>query len=157
MNNQVNKNIKAVKFLEYIIQNDIKSFGVQTIDDEVATAIFRTQIPVCGQTLPLIIIFDSEDIVTIRVRLLELKNTNKRISLYEIFNNMHAKYKLYKYYLQEDGIVYMDMYMPVDNESFSPKLLHMLLNTVVKNLEEVFPDIMYIIWGDKNKEQSKQN
>lgn len=143
----VEDNKKAIKFQEYMVENDMGFFGTQSLNDEQETVLFRTQIPVCGQTLPLVIIIDTGMVITIRVQVVSKVDKRRKSTIVSLFNDIHSKYKLFKYYLQDDGVIYMDMYVPTSEHGFEPKVIHMLLDSLVHSMEEVFPDIMKFVWG----------
>ncbi|HWR09354.1 hypothetical protein [Sporomusa sp.] len=53
-----NDNAKARKFQEYLAANQITCFGAQEMNDELHTVIFRTNLEVGGQNLPVVLVTD---------------------------------------------------------------------------------------------------
>ena len=98
-------NKKAQIFQEYLQEKNITCFQVQEVpDDALNTVVFRSSIEVEGQQLPTLVITDSSIYTMIRVRVdnQAFKEGNET-AMVKAINKINAQYKIYKYYIAEDG------------------------------------------------------
>ena len=143
----VASNEKAIKFQEFLIDNDINVFSVNTVDDEYETVIFRSRIETNGQILPMAIIIDTSLFTIIRTQIVTGIEDNRRDAIKDYLNRLNVKYKIFKYYLQTDGTIVLDICLPFTDEKFDSKLIQLMLNVLVQHLETVYHDIMAKVWG----------
>lgn len=142
----VENNEKALKLQEFIIDNNINVFSTETVDDDYSTVIFRSRIEVRGQILPMAILVDTSIFTVIRTQIITGIPAERRAALTEYLNNINGQYKIFKYYLREDGTIYLDVCLPFVVETFDPKMVQLMLTVVVQHLEKVYPDIMAQVW-----------
>lgn len=143
----VASNEKAIKFQEFLIDNDINVFSVNTVDDEYETVIFRSRIETNGQILPMAIIIDTSLFTIIRTQIVTGIEDNRREAIKDYLNGLNVKYKIFKYYLQTDGTIVLDICLPFTDEKFDGKLIQLMLSVLVQHLETVYHDIMAKVWG----------
>ena len=134
---------KAEKFQAFLKENDINFFEAQTLADEFHTTIFRSRIEAKGQILPMAIFID-DSIRTQVATGINVKNVN-RIKNY--LNTLNAEYKIFKYYLREDGNIYLDICVPFVDETFDSRMIQTLLPILVQQLETVYEDLMAEVWA----------
>ena len=138
---------KAEKFQAFLKENDINFFEAQTLADEFHTRIFRSRIEAKGQILPMAIFIDDSIFTIIRTQVatgINVKNVD-RIKNY--LNTLNAEYKIFKYYLREDGNIYLDICVPFVDETFDSRMIQTLLPILVQQLETVYEDLMAEVWA----------
>ena len=138
---------KAEKFQKFLKENDINFFESQTLADEFHTTIFRSRIEAKGQIMPMAIFIDDSIFTIIRTNVaagINVKNVD-RIKNY--LNALNAEYKIFKYYLREDGSIYLDVCVPSVAETFDGIMIRTLLGIIVKHLEDVYEDLMAEVWA----------
>lgn len=143
----VESNEKALKFQEFLIENNINVFSTESVDDDYSTVIFRSRIETRGQILPMAILIDTSIFTVIRTQIITGVAEEKRAALKEYLNGINAQYKIFKYYLRGDGTIYLDVCLPFVDETFDPKMIQLMLTVIVGHLEKVYSDIMAQVWG----------
>ena len=144
---QATMNNKAVKFRDFLDENKINVFNIEALADELHTAVFRSRIEAKGQILPMAVIIDDSVFTIIRTQIVSGVPTDKQDKLVIFLNALNEKYKIFKYYLRADGIVFLDVCIPFVEETFDSKMLQLMLSVLVKHLEETYGDIMNEIWS----------
>lgn len=142
----VESNEKALKFQEFLIENNINVFSTESIEDDYSTVIFRSRIEAKGQILPMAILIDTSIFTVIRTQIITGIIEEKRGAIKEYLNDLNTQYKIFKYYLREDGTVYLDVCLPFVDETFDSKMIQLMLSVLVQHLETVYEDIMGHIW-----------
>ena len=103
----VESNEKAVKFQEFLIENNINVFSTESMDDDYATVLFRSRIEARGQILPMAILIDTSIFTVIRTQIISGLPEDKQPRIKEYLNELNARYKSFKYYVHQDGKVYL--------------------------------------------------
>ena len=140
---------KAEKFQAFLKDNDINYFESQTLSDEFHTTIFRSRIEAKGQTLPMAIFIDDSIFTMIRTQVATGINEKNIDSIKSHLNMLNAEYKIFKYYLREDGNIYLDICVPFVDETFDSRMIQTLLPILVQQLETVYEDLMAVVWAKK--------
>ena len=138
---------KAEKFQAFLKENDINFFESQALSDEFHTTIFRSRIEAKGQTLPMAIFIDDSLFTIIRTQVATGINTKNVERIKGYLNALNAEYKIFKYYLREDGSIYLDICIPFADETFDSRMIQTLLPILVKQLEDVYEDLMAEVWA----------
>ena len=97
--------------------------------------------------MPMAIFIDDSIFTIIRTNVaagINVKNVD-RIKNY--LNALNAEYKIFKYYLREDGSIYLDVCVPSVAETFDGIMIRTLLGIIVKHLEDVYEDLMAEVWA----------
>ena len=150
----VESNQKALKFQEFLMENDINVFSTESLDDDYQTVIFRSRVEARSQVLPLAIFIDTSVFTLIRTQIVTGVSEAKRPRVAAYINDLNVKYKIFKYYLRPDGIVYLDICLPFVEETFDSKMIQLMLSVLVQHLEEVYEDFMECVWSrDSAKEK----
>ena len=142
----VESNEKALKFQEFLIENNIDVFSTESVEDDYSTVIFRSRIEAKGQILPMAILIDTSIFTVIRTQIITGITEEKRSELKGYLNELNTQYKIFKYYLRDDGTVYLDICLPFVDETFDSKMIQLMLSVLVQHLESVYEDIMAHIW-----------
>jgi len=139
---------KVEKFKAFLEENDLSFFDdPQSFDDEYHTTRFNSRIEAKGQIMPMAIFIDDSIFTIIRTNVaagINVKNVD-RIKNY--LNALNAEYKIFKYYLREDGSIYLDVCVPSVAETFDGVMIRTLLGILVKHLEDVYEDLMAEVWA----------
>ncbi len=143
----VESNVKAIKFQEFLMDNDIKAFSAESLEDENNTVIFRSRIEVHGQMLPMAVLIDMSVFTMIRTQIVAGVAPEKHSRIAEFLNEQNAKYKIFKYYVREDGIIYLDICLPFVDETFDGKMIQLMLSILVQHLQECYEELMAKVWA----------
>jgi len=140
---------KAEKFQAFLKDNDINYFESQALSDEFHTTIFRSRIEAKGQIMPMAIFIDDSIFTMIRTQVATGINEKNIDSIKSHLNMLNAEYKIFKYYLREDGNIYLDICVPFVDETFDSRMIQTLLPILVQQLETVYEDLMAVGWAKK--------
>ena len=140
---------KAEKFQAFLKDNDINYFESQALSDEFHTTIFRSRIEAKGQIMPMAIFIDDSIFTMIRTQVATGINEKNIDSIKSHLNMLNAEYKILKYYLREDGNIYLDVCIPFVDETFDSRMIQTLLPILVQQLETVYEDLMAVVWAKK--------
>ena len=140
---------KAEKFQAFLKDNDINYFESQALSAEFHTTIFRSRIEAKGQILPMAIFIDDSIFTIIRTQVATGINEKNIDSIKSHLNMLNAEYKIFKYYLREDGNIYLDICVPFVDETFDSRMIQTLLPILVQQLETVYEDLMAVVWAKK--------
>ena len=143
----VESNAKALKFQEFLMDNDIRAFSTESIDDDFQTVIFRSRIEAKGQQMPMAIYIDTGIFTVIRVQVATGLTGERLNRVGEYINVLNARYKLFKYYLRENGSVNIDVCLPFVDETFDAQMVRLILNILVRHLEENYEEFMEHVWA----------
>ena len=149
-------NAKAVKFQEFLMENNINVFSTESLDDAYNTVVFRSRIETTGQILPMAIFIDTSVFTIIRTQVVTGVAKEKREKIQEYLNHLNTQFKIFKYYLREDGNVYLDICLPFVDESFDSQMVQLMLSILVKHLEDVYGDVMSFVWAKEDKPEKKK-
>ena len=140
---------KAEKFQAFLKDNDINYFESQALSDEFHTTIFRSRIEAKGQIMPMAIFIDDSIFTMIRTQVATGINEKNIDSIKRHLNMLNAEYKIFKYYLREDGNIHLDVCIPFVDETFDSRMIQTLLPILVQQLETVYEDLMAVVWAKK--------
>ena len=152
----VESNEKALKFQSFLVDNNINVFSTESLEDEYETVLFRSRIEVRGQMLPMVIIIDKSVFTIIRTQIVTGIEDAQADKLKTYLNDLNREFKIFKYYLREDGNVYLDICLPFVDESFDSQMVQLMLSILVKHLEAVYGDVMAFVWAKDDKAEKKK-
>ena len=152
----VESNEKALKFQSFLVDNNINVFSTESLEDEYETALFRSRIEVRGQMLPMVIVIDKSIFTIIRTQIVTGIEAKQAEKLKGYLNDLNREFKIFKYYLREDGNVYLDICLPFVDESFDSQMVQLMLSILVKHLEAVYGDVMAFVWAKDDKPEKKK-
>lgn len=144
-----NSNSKANKFQEFLTANQITCFGVQAMNDELHTVLFRTNLEVGGQQLPVMVVTDDSLHTPLQVRVVPaaIRDESSQ-SVLTYVNELNRTYKSFKYFISEDNALILDVCLTAVPEEFEPQLVSLTLDIILRHLTEEYPVIMRKIWAD---------
>ncbi|MDY6084318.1 MAG: histidine kinase [Dialister sp.] len=141
-------NLKADKFEKYLNDRDMKFFEKSAARDETETVLFRSNLNIDNQKLPVVVITDNTIYTIIRVQVgTGLVSVDNKERMSEYLNEMNRSYKVFKYVYAEDGTIFLDCCLPSTNESFDPEVVRVVLDVVVDHLNTEFKVLMKKVWG----------
>lgn len=143
----VETNTKALQFQEFLMENEIDVFSTESTDDERQTVIFRSRIETCGQILPMAIFIDTSIFTVIRTQIIAALPADKQPRIKEYLNALNTRYKIFKYYMREDGTIFLEVCLPFVDEAFDSKMVQLILSVIVRHLEDTYEEIMGHVWG----------
>ena len=142
----VESNTKALDFQEFLVDNNINVFSTESLEDEYQTVMFRSRIEAKGQILPMAILIDTSLFTIIRTQIVTGITADKRPRLEHYLNELNTQYKIFKYYLRDDGVIYLDICLPYVDETFDSKMIQLMLSILVQHLEVSYDDLMAEVW-----------
>ena len=142
-------NKKAEKFNEFVKENKITCFNDQEIDNEVHPVVYRSFMEVSGQNLPTMVVLDDSIYAMVQVRVAAgvVKEANKAAVLAHL-NQLNEKYKVFKYYVNENGDIAIESCVPTTDDGFTPGIIHAVIDVILKHLTEEYPQIMKVVWAN---------
>ena len=152
----VESNEKALKLQSFLVDNNINVFSTESLEDEYETVLFRSRIEVRGQMLPMVIVIDKSIFTIIRTQIVTGIEAKQAEKLKGYLNDLNREFKIFKYYLREDGNVYLDICLPFVDESFDSQMVQLMLSSLVKHLEAVYGDVMAFVWAKEDKPEKKK-
>ena len=145
--NGVESNTKAVKFQAFLMENNINVFSTESLEDDFHTVVFRSRIEAAEQILPMAIFIDTSVFTIIRTQIATGVAQEKADKIQTHLNRLNTQYKIFKYYLREDGVVYLDICLPFADDAFDCKMIQLMLNILVQHLEATYAEFMAEMWA----------
>ena len=146
----VESNVKAVKFQEFLMDNDINVFATESIDDEAETVMFRSRVEANGQRLPCAVIIDKSIFTIIRTQIIAGLKKEKQHRVKDYINELNGRYKFFKYYVREDGTVYLDLCLPFPDDNIDGKAIQLALGVLIRHLEDEYDKFMEKVWSKED-------
>ena len=139
-------NAKAESFKAFLEEKNINAFTIDEIkDDTLHTVVFRSQINIDGNNLPTLVIAD--DSVFAMIRIAVAPNVNEVSSeLAALINTYNRTYKSFKYYVDANKALILDISLPTAGDALNGELIYALFDTVIRHLNETYKEIMKEIW-----------
>ena len=144
-----NSNIKANKFQDFLTAGQITCFGVQAMNDDLHTVIFRTNLEIGGQQLPVMFVTDDTLHTPLQVRVVPavVQGPDSQ-SVLSYVNELNRTYKSFKYFISEDDALILDVCLTAVPEQFEPQLVSLTLDVILRHLQDEYPVLMRKIWAD---------
>lgn len=134
---------QAKRYQEFLEKNNVQGFMVQELGDEAESIMFRSNILVSGQELPIAVIFDKSIFSIVRVNLApRAVNENNMFEITSLMMRLNARNKAVKYYLAADASIVLDCSIPAFPGQFSPKLVQSMLQLVCSEVMEHYGEFV---------------
>lgn len=135
-------NARADLFNEHLKQNMPDTFRMEEVkDDDRDTVIFFSNFSAKDETIPFAVFFDDSIFPVVRVFLAhEAVNDDNRDEIRDFFNEMNGSFKMFKYYDDADGNVFMDVCLPATDEHFDITLIHAIIDMIINHFTNDFED-----------------
>lgn len=141
-------NKKAESFKKYLDEKKIEVFQIEEIKDDANTVIFRSQLNLNNQFLPVIYVTDDSIFSFIRVLVAPTANSNNEKSkILKLLNDLSAKYKPFKFYVNEQDEIILDCSLLNSSDEVDGNLVYGMLESIISYLqEEDYKKIMKEVW-----------
>lgn len=99
----------------------LKDFAVEEIaKDPLETAVFRSHMQLENARLPIIVILDKSIYGIVRLLVAQSAKKNNEKALEELMNKFNKQYKAFKYYLDDEGNLVLDLSILCPEKSKRP-------------------------------------
>lgn len=142
-------NKKVQLFEEYIEEEKLNFFTREDLNDVTDTSIYRATMEVKRQELPTMLVLNNKMLSTFNVRIAGKCATDSNVdALVRYCNTMNRNYKLFKYCVNAEGDLVLEICITAADEYFDPKVVHAIITLALKNLEENYASIMKVVWDN---------
>ncbi len=141
------RNQKAIKFQEFLAARQITCFADQETGNEINTVVFRANLDVGGQHLPLMLVTDDSIYTLLQVRVAAAVQDPTRPSVLAYINELNKTYKLFKYFIGTENELILACCLPATAERFEPELVSLSIDLILQHLQEEYPVIMRKLWA----------
>lgn len=139
---------KAEKFDKFLEENKITCFNKEEVKNDLHTVVYRAHMEVSGQMLPTMVVADDSIYTMIQVRVAaSVVNEGNKQAVLEHINAMNGKYKVFKYYVADNGDICLDSCLTDTEESFDPRFVHTVIDVILRHLTEEYPNLMSLVWA----------
>jgi len=143
-------NSKAEKFSSMLEEINLQAFSVikpEELDDEFKTVVFRANLEVKGQNLPMLVVTDNSIYTLLRVFVAAKAVTaDNRARVEAYLGELNKQYKVFKFYISDIGDIVLDCCMPSSDEHFDPRLVRAIIDVTLQALTDKYSDIMNVLW-----------
>lgn len=140
-------NRKAKIFQDFLDKHKIACFRAEEMQDALHTTVFRSRIEACGQDLSTAVILDDSIYGIVRVQVASgVGNSGNTARLEQFCNARNRAYKSFKYYLAENGDIYLDVCLIATAEAFRADTVYTMLDVLVKHITDDYPSVMRAVW-----------
>ena len=123
--------------------------GLADDEDNQRTAVFRSHITTEGQQLPTVVILDESMFGLIRVQIApKALSEENRLELLEMVNEESAGYKPFKFYLNKEGDLIMDVCLVLEDKANGDSIYAMFA-LIIDYLNANYRNFMKCIWQGK--------
>lgn len=145
-------NAKAQKFKDFLTENKLSYFSEDERADELQSVLFRTELDVNGQRLPLFVLTDDSIYTIVKIRVVPnaAKADNKSAILAGL-NSLNNKFKIFKYSLSDENDIILDISIPVDKDFFDPRIIMAAIDIALGHLNEEYPNLMRLVWTEQEE------
>jgi hypothetical protein len=143
-------NKKAEVFLKYLDEKKIENVFVieEMPNDDWESAIFRSNIDIGGNKLPVGVILDNSIYGMIRVLIAPNARTEENeLAVLRVVNEYNKKYKSFKYYFDDKGSLVLDICILSAEGERLGDLIYAMFDVVINHLNESYKEIMHAIWA----------
>ncbi len=141
-------NKKAELFKEYLKKNKIEAFTIEEIEqDELNTAVFRSNLDIHGNKLPTIVILDSSIYAMIRILVAPgMLSKDNEADVLKLVNKYNKQYKSLKYYIDDEGALILDSCIIFKVGELDGDMIYSTFNVIIEHLNGSYKDFMKAIW-----------
>lgn len=73
-------------------------------------------------------------------------NESNEVAILREINKVNRQYKVFKYYLTDDGSLFLDSCLLCQNGMLEGDMIYTVLDVIIKHLEKEYKRIMQLIW-----------
>ena len=143
-------NKKAEVFLKYLDEKKIENvFAIEEMpNDDWESAIFRSNIDISGNKLPVGVILDNSIYGMIRVLIAPNARTEENeLAVLRVVNEYNKKYKSFKYYFDDKGSLVLDICILSAEGERLGDLIYAMFDVIINHLNESYKEVMHAIWA----------
>jgi len=143
-------NAKAEKFKQYLAGRGIpdEAFDVEELEDELHTVLFRSQIEVEGDNLPIVIVLDDSMYGIVRVRVAaNALRAGHELELLQKINDINKRFKLFKYYVYEDNALMLDCVLVNSGANLDCDAAYTVVDVLMRHITDDYKELMKAIWA----------
>lgn len=134
---------KFADFKAFLEQEKVNGFQFLEVNE--TNKIFRSNLLIEGQTLPMFVVINDSVYTFIQVHLVTL-TPEKKAKCMEFLNEMNERFSMLKYFVNHEGNLVLTCSVPSGNDKFDPALIVALIDQVRLHLLENYPQLMKKIW-----------
>ena len=114
------------------------------------TVVYRGTLDAVGTQFQVIVVLDDSIYGLLRIVLTPSAIDEESIdSVLRYLNELNYTFKSFKYYLDQDNRIYLDVSFPSTAEEFNPELVvYMTVEVVLPHLKEYYPKLMQVAWSE---------
>ena len=144
---------KSKRFDDYLAKHGLHWFEKIEIPEEeiqYRTVVYRGTLDAVGTQFQVVVVLDDSIYGLLRVVLTpSMIEEGSRDRVVAFVNEMNYTFKSFKYYLDQDNRIYLDISLPSTAEEFNPELIvYMTIEVVLPHLKEYYPKLMQEAWGE---------
>ena len=143
-------NKKAEIFLNYLDEKKIENvFAIEEMpNDDWESSIFRSNIDIGGNKLPVGVILDNSIYGMIRILIAPNARTDENeLAVLRVVNEYNKKYKSFKYYFDDKGSLVLDICILSAEGERLGDLIYAMFDVIINHLNETYKEIMHAIWA----------
>ena len=143
-------NQKAEIFLNYLDEKKIENvFAIEEMpNDDWESSIFRSNIDIGGNKLPVGVILDNSIYGMIRILIAPNARTDENeLAVLRVVNEYNKKYKSFKYYFDDKGSLVLDICILSAEGERLGDLIYAMFDVIINHLNESYKEIMHAIWA----------
>ncbi len=142
-------NVKAEALDKFLADNKITCFNKEELKDEAHTTIYRAHMEQKGQNLPTMVVVDDTIYTMIQVLICPKGvNEGNKAAVIEHLNEMNGRFKVFKYYVDKANNVCLDSCIASAPEKFDPQMVQVVLDVILRHLNDEFAGLMAKVWGN---------
>lgn len=145
---QVVAESKAKRLAAYYEKNVPNIFVPEEIQDELHTTVFRSKLIVENQQLPVAVFVDDSIYSVIRVQVATgVIRKGNQAQVIEHLNELNRSFKVFKYFIDADGAIFLDACVPTTDAHFEPEIIHVVTHVILLHLNEKYAELMKKVWA----------
>ncbi len=139
---------KAKRLAQYFETNRPNTFSADETNDELHTTIFRSNLVIENQQLPIGIFVDDSIYLVVRVQVATgVIRKNNEAQIIEHLNELNRSFKVFKYFVDQDGAIFLDSCIPTADAYFDPQMVDVLIDVILQHLTDKYAELMKKVWA----------
>ncbi|WP_302486638.1 hypothetical protein [uncultured Megamonas sp.] len=141
-------NNRAEQFKKFLDEKEIKCFTFEKIENsELNTVVFRSNLDIKGQKLPVLVILDDSIYGMIRVFVAaKALNKDNETELRIGINELNKTYKAFKYYFDNEDNLILDCCVLLNEVEKEGNLIYTMFDVIIRHLNNEYKNLMQLIW-----------
>lgn len=139
---------KAKRLIAFYEKTSPNTFIADEINDDFHTTVLRSNIIVEGQQLPTGIFVDDSIYLVVRVQVATgVIRKGNQAQIIEHLNELNRSFKVFKYFVDEEGNLFLDACIPSSDTHFEPEMVDVILRVIVQHLTDNYAELMKKVWA----------